>query len=67
VDTAKGNKYLIRKDKHILAYKDGKPDAGLCVHPDRYVPPYDTMLAQLLFLRANEDVLLRTANRHGVN
>lgn len=68
VDTAKGNKYLIRKNNHILKYnKEGKPEAGLCAHPHLSVPVYDIMLAQLLHLRANEEGLLKLANRHGVN
>ena len=42
--------------------KEGKEIASLCVQPNG-VPTEDAMLAQLLWLRADEKALLRVANR----
>jgi hypothetical protein len=66
VDTAKGNKYLIRKGRSGNVWeldKNGKAKAKLCAHPVTNVPDYDTMLAQKLYLEHMEDEFLRMANR----
>jgi hypothetical protein len=36
----------------------------LCVHPQEHVPDYDVMAAQLLMIRADEEMLLSRANVH---
>lgn len=65
VDTAKGNKYLIRKGrtKNIdVLNPDGTVKHRLCVHPASDCPDFDTMLAQKLWLEHSEDEILRMAN-----
>lgn len=65
VDTAKGNKYLIRKGrtKNIdVLNPDGSVKHRLCVHPASDCPDFDTMLAQKLWLEHSEDEILRMAN-----
>ena len=69
VDTAKGNRYLIKKGRsaniHVLD-KSGKTTHRLCVHPKDMCPDYDTMLAQKLWFETDEDAMLRLANKHPV-
>jgi hypothetical protein len=67
VDTAKGNRYLIKKGRSAninVLDVDGKCTHRLCAHPVSDVPDYDTMLAQLLYLRSDEEAFLKMANRH---
>ena len=69
VDTAKGNKYLIRPGRagNIDALdKEGKIMHRLCCHPKDQVPNYDTMVAQLMYLLGDEDTFLQTANVHRI-
>ncbi len=67
VDTAKGNKYLIKKGRtgnvHMID-KDGNTIHQLCAHPRSYIPDFDTMLAQKFYLEYFEDEFLQIANRH---
>lgn len=44
----------------------GRVVARFCVHPAKYVPDYDTMLAQKLHLEHDDEALLKIANRHGI-
>lgn len=76
VDTAKGNKYLIKKARQInidvlvpdddKRHENWKVSHRLCAHPAHDVPDYDTMLTQLLYLRHAEDEFLQVAHRHPV-
>lgn len=69
VDTEKGNRYLIKKGrvKNVeVLNSDGSVRHRLCVHPQEEVPDYDTMIAQLLHLKTDEESLIGMANIHPV-
>ena len=63
-----GQKYRYRltagQRVKVMAGPEGEiVDMELCVHPTEYVPMTDTMIAQLLLIRFNEDHLLEKANK----
>jgi hypothetical protein len=66
VESQLGKRYRIRKGRegNVDRYCDkGEKIVGkLCIHPQAYVPDFDTMLAQKLMLEHNEQEFLRVAN-----
>jgi len=57
-------KYLVRHRRRVQELDaDGNPIAAYCIHPRKYVPGHDTMLAQKLLLEADEAEFLRIANK----
>lgn len=65
VESASGKKYLITRGRAGNVYSlDAKRRkvAKHCIHPVEYCPDQDTMLAQLLWLKWNEEEFLRVAN-----
>lgn len=47
----------------LLDEKRVKEIASYCIHPQEYIPDHDTMLAQLLMLKTDEERFLKTANK----
>jgi hypothetical protein len=71
VVTPKGNRYRIQHGRtgnvyRMERHKDGKQDVAVmryCIHPEEYVPDEDTMLAQMLMLKTEEDRFEQVANK----
>lgn len=69
VEGRRGYRYRIRKGRTAnidMVRPDGRIEHRLCVHPREDVPDFDTMVAQKVMLEADEDLILKTANRHPV-
>lgn len=70
IDSKSGKTYRINRGRSAnidVIDETGKTVKSLCVHPRDLVPDADTMLAQVLMLRYEEEELLRKANVHSVN
>lgn len=57
--------YRINKGRsgNVQLIEKGLAKAKYCIHPTEFLPDQDTMLAQYLMLKSNEDAFLKTANR----
>lgn len=56
--------YRLRMRRPIEVFKNGRPQRWrLCVTPVERVPAADELLMKLVWLRANEEYVLTTANR----
>lgn len=57
--------YRIRKGRsgNVRMLKDGKEREQFCAHPVDYLPDADTMIAQYLMLKTDEQAFLAKANR----
>lgn len=67
INSKSGKKYRIFRGRSAnidVLDETGKVLRSLCVHPREDVPDADTMLAQALMLRHDEESLLRLANVH---
>jgi len=65
VESESGKKYVIKKGRQGNVYsldEHRKQIARHCIHPIDLVPDQDTMLAQLLWLKWNEEEFLKVAN-----
>lgn len=70
IDSKSGKTYRINRGRHAnidVIDENGVTIRSLCVHPRDTVPDADTMLAQVLMLKHDEDTLLRMANPHRVD
>lgn len=67
-----GTRYRLRIHAKIKVMKSPfgrEVDHELCIHPPGYAPAFDTLVTQLLLIRAGkegEEILRKTANRHEV-
>lgn len=65
VESQSGKKFMIEKGRYGNVYsldKARKKVDRFCIHPQDMTPDYDTMLAQLIWLKWNEAEFMRTAN-----
>ena len=65
VSVKSGNKYKINKGRTRNIQRvdeQGKVLEHLCVHPAMYVPDFDTMLTQKLWLETAEEKIRKVAN-----
>ena len=66
VESGSGKLYAIKKGRAGNVYsldERRRKVTQLCIHPDDLVPDEDTMLAQLLWIKWNEEEFLRVANK----
>lgn len=68
VTASGGTRYLIVQGRAGNVLREPEPGRRVsrrfCVHPRMFVPDMDTMLAQALWLQADEDAFLALANEH---
>lgn len=63
VETADGRRrYRIVKGNGVREVKDDRVTSYLCIHPEKYLPDEDVMVAQKLMIETDEEAFLEIAN-----
>lgn len=60
---AENEKFLVSKNELVSLDEEDQADYGFCIHPQSWIPIYDTMLALKLLLESNLPLFYAIANK----